>query len=112
MGPANGLYECGKSRIYQSSNREPSSPQRVAISITLTRSLLKYKEMYFWLCGYETWDVKLNEKYRLKVFKNRLLIKIVWPKRGKVTADWKRLCNGELHDLHSSSVIRVVKSRR
>jgi hypothetical protein len=46
------------------------------------------------------------------VFKNRVLIKIVRPKRGEVTAEWKRLCNGELHDLHSSSIIRVVKLRR
>jgi len=111
VGLANGLYECGKFRIFQSSNPEPSSPQRVAISIALTRSLLKYREIYFWLCGYETWAVKLNDKYRLKVFKKRLLINIVWPKRGEVIADWKKLCNGELHELHSSSVIPVVKSR-
>jgi hypothetical protein len=46
------------------------------------------------------------------VFKNRVLIKIVWHKTGEVTADWKRLCNGELHNLYPSSIIWVVKSKR
>jgi len=57
-------------------------------------------------------SVTLNEKYRMRVFKNMVLIKTVWPEKGEVTADWKRLCNGELHDLHLKSIIRVVKSRR
>jgi len=44
--------------------------------------------------------------------KNRMLRKILWPKRDKVTGDWRRLHNEELCGLCSSSnVIRVVKSR-
>lgn len=43
------------------------------------------------LCGCETWYVTLNEEYRLRVFKNRVLMKIVGPKKDEVTGRWTRL---------------------
>jgi hypothetical protein len=47
------------------------------------------------------------------VFENRALIKIVEPVRDKVTGDWMRLHNEELHGLYSSpNNIWVIKSRR
>jgi hypothetical protein len=42
-----------------------------------------------------------------------MLKKIVWPKRDKVTGDWRRLYNEELYGLYRSpSVIGAIKSRR
>jgi len=34
------------------------------------------------------------------VFENRVLRKIVWPKRDLVTGEWRRLHNEELNDLY------------
>jgi hypothetical protein len=65
------------------------------------------------LYGCETWSVTLREKYRLRVFENRVLRGIFGPKRGGVTGEWRRLHNEELIDLYSSqNIIWVTKSRR
>jgi hypothetical protein len=45
---------------------------------------------------YETWSLTLTEKYRLRVFENRVLRKIFGPKRDKVTGEWRRIHNKEL----------------
>jgi hypothetical protein len=51
--------------------------------------------------------------YRLRVFENRVLRRIIGPKRDEVTGEWRRLHNEELNDLYSSSnIIRVIKSRK
>jgi hypothetical protein len=48
----------------------------------------------------------------LRVFGNRVLIRIYGPKRDEVTGDWRKLNNEELNDLYSSpSIVRVIKSR-
>jgi hypothetical protein len=47
------------------------------------------------------------------VFENRVLRRIYGPKRDKVKGEWRKLHNEELHDLYSSSsIIRIIKSRR
>jgi hypothetical protein len=47
------------------------------------------------------------------VFGNRVLRRIFGPKRDKVTGEWKKLCNEELNDLHSSpNIIWVIKLKR
>jgi len=62
--------------------------------------------------GCETWSLKLREERRLRVFENRVLIKIFGPKWDDVTGLWRKLHNEELNDLYSSSNIdRVTKSR-
>jgi hypothetical protein len=47
------------------------------------------------------------------VFENRVLRRIFGPKRDEVTGGWRKLHNEEVHNLYSSSsVIRMIKSRR
>jgi hypothetical protein len=47
------------------------------------------------------------------VFENRVLRGIFGPKRNEVTGDWRKLHNGEPHNLClSTDIIRQIKSRR
>jgi hypothetical protein len=47
------------------------------------------------------------------VFENRVLRRLLGPKRDEVTGGWRKLHNEELHSLYSSqSIIRMIKSRR
>jgi hypothetical protein len=63
------------------------------------------------LYGCETWSLILRETYRLTVFENRVLGRIFGPKRDEVTGGWRKLHNGELHNLYSSlNIIRMIKS--
>jgi hypothetical protein len=63
--------------------------------------------------------LSLREKCRLRVFENRVLRKIFGAKRDKVTGEWRRLHNKELHVLYFSSqkdrwaghVARMAESR-
>jgi hypothetical protein len=65
------------------------------------------------LYGCETWSPTLREKYRLRVFENKVLRRIFGSKRGEVTGGWRNLHNEELRDLYSSpSINRIIKSRR
>jgi hypothetical protein len=44
------------------------------------------------------------------VFENKVLRRIFGPKRDKVTGEWRKLHNEELHILYSSpNVIRQIK---
>jgi hypothetical protein len=55
----------------------------------------------------------LREEHSLRVFENRVLRRIFGPKRDKVTGDWRKLNNEELHNLYSSpNIIRMIKSKR
>jgi hypothetical protein len=52
-------------------------------------------------------------KRRLRVFENRVLRSIFGAKRDEVTGEWRKLHNGELHNLYTSpDIIRQIKSRR
>ena len=42
----------------------------------------------------------------------RVLRRIFGPKRDVVTGEWRKLHNGELNDLYSPNIVRVIKSRR
>jgi hypothetical protein len=54
----------------------------------------------------------LREEHRLKVFENRALRRIGGPKREE-KGSWRKLHNGKLHYLYSSSnIVKVIKSRR
>jgi hypothetical protein len=65
------------------------------------------------LYGCETWSLTLREEHILRVFENWVLRRIFGQKRDKVTGEWRKLHNEELHDLYSSSsIIRIITSRR
>jgi hypothetical protein len=47
------------------------------------------------------------------VFENRVLRRIFGLKTDEVTGEWRKLHNGELHNLYPSpDIIRQIKSRR
>jgi hypothetical protein len=61
----------------------------------------------------ETWSLTLRDEHRLRVFEDRVLRRIFGPKRDEVTGEWRKVHNEELRDLYSSSsIIRIIKSRR
>jgi hypothetical protein len=47
----------------------------------------------------------------MRVFENRVLRKILGPKRDEVTGECKKLHNEEINDQYSSTNMRVIKSR-
>jgi hypothetical protein len=54
----------------------------------------------------------LREEHRLRVFENRVLRRIFGRKRNKVTRDWRKLHNEELHNSYSSpNIIIMIKSK-
>ena len=59
------------------------------------------------LYGCETWSLTLRDERRLRVFENKILRRIFWPKRDE-NGEWRRFHNEELH----ISIVKVVKSRR
>jgi hypothetical protein len=65
------------------------------------------------LYGCEIWSLILRKQLRLIVFENWVVRRIFGPRRDEVTGEWRKLHNGELHNLYSSSnIIREIKSRR
>jgi hypothetical protein len=61
----------------------------------------------------ETWSLTLREKRRLSVFEDRVLRWIFGAKKNKLTGEWRKLNNEELHGLYCSPhIVLVIKSRR
>jgi hypothetical protein len=78
--------------------------------------MFKIRRIIIWpvvLYECETWSFTLREELWLKVFENRVLRRIFGPKRDEVTGAWRKLYNEKFNDLYiSSSIVRVIKSRR
>ena len=54
----------------------------------------------------------LWEKRRLRVFENRVLRRVLGPKRDEIRGEWRKQHNEELNDLYySPNFFRVIKSR-
>jgi hypothetical protein len=54
----------------------------------------------------------VKEEYRLRVFENRALSRILGSKREEVTGGCRTLNNEEHHNLYSSPNIRMFKQRK
>jgi hypothetical protein len=105
-------------RFFESKKREN---KQTYILITIhnkyysrdTKSMYRTITLPVVLYGCETRSLTLREKHRLRVFENRVLLRIFGSKRDEVTGGWRKLHNEELHNLYSSpSIIRIIKSRR
>jgi hypothetical protein len=59
------------------------------------------------------WAFIVGEGYRVGVFKNRVLRKILWRKRDEITGKWRRLHSEEHYDFYSPpNIICLIISRK
>jgi hypothetical protein len=66
-----------------------------------------------WSGACSTYGWKERCVRRLRLFENRVLMRIFGPKRDEVTGEWIKLHNEELNYLYASpTIVRVIKSRR
>ena len=52
------------------------------------------------------------EERRLRVFDDRVLRKVFGSSWEEVTLVWRKMHNENLHDLHSSNIIRVKRAKK
>jgi hypothetical protein len=112
----NCIHEKIKSRLI-SGNACYHSVQSLLSSHLLSRNVKVkiYKTIILpvVLYGCETRSLTVREEHRLRVFENRVLMRIFGPKRDEVTGEWRKLHSEELHILYSTpNIIRQIKSRR
>jgi hypothetical protein len=102
LNSGNACYHSVQSLL---SSRLLSRNVKVKIYKTIIQPVVLY--------GCETWSLTLREEHRLRVFENRVLRRLVGPKRFEVTGERRKLHNGEFYNLYSSpDIIRQIKSRR
>jgi hypothetical protein len=99
----NCMHEEIKSRL-NSGNACYHSVQSLLSSRLLSRNVKVkiYKTIILPVVMYrcETWSLTFREEHRLRAFQNRVLGRIFGPKRNGVTGEWRKLYNGELHNLY------------
>jgi hypothetical protein len=100
----NDIHDKIESRL-NSGNASYYSVQNLLPSRLISRNLKikTYKTVILpvVLYGCETWCITLGEEHRLRFFENRMLRKILGPKREE-DGSWRKLHNNELHNLYSS----------
>ena len=109
----NSIQEEIKSRL-TSGNAYNYSVQNILSSSSLSKNIKikiqRLKIVPIILYGCKIWSLTLLEKRRLRVSENRVLRKIIRPRRDEITGEWKRLYNEEINDLYSSpNTVRVIK---
>jgi hypothetical protein len=53
----------------------------------------------------------MREEHRLRVFGNKVLQRILGPKRDEITGEWRKLHNEELNDLFClANIVQVIKT--
>jgi hypothetical protein len=65
------------------------------IKIKIYRTIILPVVLY----GCETWSLTLRKERRLRMFEDRVLRRIIGPKRDELTELWRKLHNVELIDL-------------
>jgi hypothetical protein len=102
LNSGNACYHSVQNLLY---SRLQSKNVKIRIYKTIILPVVLY--------GCKTWSLALREENRLRVFENRVLRRIFGPKRDEAIGGWRKLHNGELHNLYcSSSIIGIIKSRR
>ena len=112
----NSIQEEIKSRLnlgnawyYSVQNLLPSTLLSKNLKIKKYRTIILSVVLY----GCETWLPTLREERRLRVFENRVLMRVFGPKRDEVTGEWRKLHNEQLRGLYSlPNIVQAVKSRR
>jgi len=56
------------------------------LKIKISRTVILFLVSY----GCETWSLTLGEERRLRVFENRVVMRIFWPKRDEVTGSGEK----------------------
>ena len=65
------------------------------------------------LYGCETWSLTLREERRMRVFENRVLMRIFETKKDEITEEWRKVHKEEVTNLYSSpNVVKVIRSRK
>jgi hypothetical protein len=80
----------------------PFGPEPSVFSVAVEELKIRiYKTIILPVVLYEceSWSLTLREEHRLGVFENRVLRRIFGG--YKVTREWRKLHNEEVHDLHS-----------
>ena len=85
--------------------------KKIILSKNLKIKIYKTIILSVVLYSCETWSLKLREESRLRVFENRILRRIFWPKRD-ANGEWRRVHNKELNSLYRlPNIVRVIKSK-
>jgi hypothetical protein len=104
-----GRLKLGNACYHSVKNLLSSSLLSKNLKIKIYRNIILPVVLY----GCETWSLTLWEECRLRVFENRVLRKILEPRRKELTREWRKLHNEELNDLYCSpNIVRLIKLRR
>ena len=82
----------GNACYYSVQNLLSSSLLSKKLKIKIYRTIILPVVLY----GCETWSLTLRDERRLRVFENRVLRRVFWPKRDEVTGEWRKLQDDEL----------------